>query len=693
MKGIYVLVGILFFAFNAWAEEEKPDTLTRRAVILDEVVVQSFKQGGNLNVLPVAASTISRINLQNQNVWDIKEISSFIPNLYAPDYGAKISSPVYIRGIGSKINAPSVGLYVDGIPYFEKSAFDFDLNEIDYIEVLRGPQGTLYGRNTMGGIINVYTKSPLQYQGTYISASGGNYTNLNATLGYYGKINDQFGYAVSGNYNHTDGYFLNHYTGKNADGMNSGSGRVRLEWRVLPNLSLRLTQSVDYSNQGGYPYAPIDSTGKVSNVNYNEYSSYIRTLSSTGLSLTYKADQYLLNSQTSFQYLSDQQAIDQDFTTQSVYFVTQKQKQYTFSEEINIKSTTNHGYLWLFGAFAFNEQIDNNVAMAYERLNYSTQKLYDLPTRGISFYHQSILNNILTDGLSLTLGIRYDYEKASNDYTAYKDSLDLRQPLGGDFSSTMDFSQLTPKIALQYTLPSSQMFYASITRGYKTGGFNTSFERDEDRSFKPEYSWNYEIGAKGRFWENRIRAELCFFYIDWKNQQIYQMLPSGKGQMLKNAGHSRSKGIELSLQGNLWKGFALQANWGLTDAIFLNYVQSATIDYSGNYIPSVPAQTLGLAANYRIPLRSKLADNLSVNLQYTGTGKLYWAEDNKISQPYYGILNGKISAAKGIATVSLWSKNITNVEYMAYSFAMSNQQYTQKGRPLTVGISINLRIQ
>ncbi|MCL1932502.1 MAG: TonB-dependent receptor [Candidatus Azobacteroides sp.] len=693
MKGIYVLLGIMFLALNVFAEEEKPDTLSRRSVVLDEIVVQSFKQGGNLSVLPMAASTINRKNLQNQNVWDIKDISSFIPNLYAPDYGAKISSPVYIRGIGSKINAPSVGLYVDGIPYFEKSAFDFDLNEIDYIEVLRGPQGTLYGRNTMGGIINVYTKSPLQYQGTYISASGGNYTNLNATLGYYGKINNQFGYAVSGNYNHTDGYFLNHYTGKNADGMNSGSGRVRLEWRIRPDLSLRLTQSVDYSNQGGYPYAPIDSTGRVTDVNYNEYSSYIRTLSSTGLSLTYKANRYQLNSQTSFQYLSDKQGIDQDFTAQSVYFVTQKQKQYTFSEEINIKSTANHWYQWLFGAFAFNEQIDNNVVMDYERLYYSTRKLYDMPTRGISFYHQSGLNNILTDRLSLTLGIRYDYEKASNDYTAYKDSLDLRQPLGGDFSSTMDFSQLTPKVALQYTLPSSQMFYASVTRGYKTGGFNTSFEREEDRSFKPEYSWNYEIGAKGRFWENRIRAELCFFYIDWKNQQIYQTLPSGRGQMLKNAGHSRSRGIELSLQGNLWKGFFLQANGGITDAIFLDYVQSATIDYSKNHIPSVPAQTLGLAADYLIPLRSKLADHVSVNLQYIGTGKLYWNEDNKVSQPYYGLLNGKISASKGIATVSIWAKNITNAEYMAYSFALSNQQYAQKGRLVTVGVSVNLLIK
>ena len=156
MKFIYLFIGTIFLAFSLHAEEA--DTLAKRSILLDEVVIQSFKQDGNFRILPIAASTIARNDLQNQNLIGIKDISSFIPNLFIPDYGSKLTSPVYIRGVGSRINAPSVGLYVDGIPYFERSAFDFDLNEIDYIEVLRGPQGTLYGRNTIGGIINVYTK-------------------------------------------------------------------------------------------------------------------------------------------------------------------------------------------------------------------------------------------------------------------------------------------------------------------------------------------------------------------------------------------------------------------------------------------------------------------------------------------------------------------------------------------------------
>ncbi|MDR0814784.1 MAG: Plug domain-containing protein, partial [Bacteroidales bacterium] len=157
----YILsfVGILVCC-NIFAED--PDTFKIKEIVMDEVVVRSFKHDRNFRTQPISAATINRISIENRNISGIKDISSLVPNLFIPDYGSKLTSPVYIRGIGSKINSPSIGLYVDGIPYFEKSAFDFDMNEIESMEVLRGPQGTLYGRNTMGGLINVHTKSPLQ---------------------------------------------------------------------------------------------------------------------------------------------------------------------------------------------------------------------------------------------------------------------------------------------------------------------------------------------------------------------------------------------------------------------------------------------------------------------------------------------------------------------------------------------------
>lgn len=210
---------LLCLAYTARGEEIEKDTAKIRNVELNEVVVQSFKQQRDLRLEPLSASAVTGTAIQNRNITGIKEFSSFIPNLFMPDYGSKLTSPVYIRGIGSKINAPSVGLYVDGIPYFEKSAFDFDFNEVDRIEVLRGPQGTLYGRNTMGGIINVYTKSPLKYEGTNVWLSNGSYGYRDYALSHYKKIGEKFGYAISGDYRNSDGYFTNLFTDKKADDM------------------------------------------------------------------------------------------------------------------------------------------------------------------------------------------------------------------------------------------------------------------------------------------------------------------------------------------------------------------------------------------------------------------------------------------------------------------------------------------
>ena len=670
---------------------EDQDTVKVRQIDLHEVVVQSFKQNRDLRLEPLSASSVTGTAIQNKNITDIKEFSSFIPNLFMPDYGSKLTSPVYIRGIGSKINAPSVGLYVDGIPYFEKSAFDFNFTEIDRMEVLRGPQGTLYGRNTMGGIINVYTKSPLKYQGTNAFISNGTYGNRDYALSRYAKIGDTFGYALSANYNRSDGYFTNLFTDKKADDQKSGSGRIRLEWKPMDRLSLGLMSSYDYSKQGGYPYAVCDSlTHKPGDVNYNDYSFYKRAMSTTGLTVEYKGEGYSLSSKTAFQYLSDHQGIDQDFSAASVYFANQDQKQKMVSEEFNIKSTTANRYKWLFGAFGFWQGIDNTVIMDYLAAKYSSRKLYDTPTYGIAFYHQSTFDDLLIDGLSATFGIRYDYERASTDFLSFKDTEEDSKQLDA-FYSKLKFSQVTPKFALQYMFPSTGIIYATVTKGYKTGGFNTSFEREEDRSFRPETSWNYEVGAKHPFLDNRLSAELSLFWIDWKNQQINQSLTVGS--MLTNAGRSVSKGVEVTLQGNPVNGLMVQVNYGFTHATFKEYVdEKKNIDYSGNYLPMVPSHTFAVGADYTLSNPCTHIDRFLISLNYTGTGRIYWKEDNKVSQPYYGQLSGKVSATKGFATFAIWAKNITNTHYNAFYFESGGKGLAQLGRPFTIGGSVAIAL-
>lgn len=695
MKKIRIVI-LCLFAMTCplflYAEEVDSMKISNQ-IDLNEVVIQSFKQHKELRTAPLSATAVNGTMLRNREVTGIKDVSSLIPNLFIPDYGSKLTSPVYIRGIGSRINAPSVGLYIDGMPYFEKSAFDFDLSEIDQLEVLRGPQGTLYGRNTMGGIINVYTKSPRKYQGTNLRFTGGNYTYLNGAVSHYGKISDRVAFSVSGDVTNNNGYFTNLHTGKKADDLFAATGRIRLEWDITDRLLLKVISNLDHTDQGGYPYAPYDSVKQAAgSVDYNEYSSYKRMISTSGLNLEYGADLFSISSQTSFQYLSDKQQIDQDFSPADLYFVVQEQKQRMFSEEVNLKSNYVNNYKWLFGAFAFYQGVDNKLDMDYRKQKFFNHKTYDMPTYGFAFYHQSTFDNLFTDGLSLTLGLRYDYEHAENDYTASRETAGETKQTD-KFDETLSFSQLIPKAALQYTFSSGNMFYGTVTKGYKTGGFNTSFNTEKDRTFDPEYSWNYELGTKFSLFEDLLNAEVALFYIDWHKQQIYQPIASGQGSMLKNAGKSESKGVEVSLSGRPFNGFLWQLNYGYTHAKFKEFQTQKSgkaVDYKGNFLPMVPTNTLSLNADYTISSVFNAIDRITFSLAYTGTGKIHWTEDNKHTQSWYGLLNGKVTVSQGITSLSFWAKNITNTEYTAFYFEAMGNRFAQKGKPFTFGGSISV---
>lgn len=659
---------------------------------LEELIIMSPKERKDLSLSPVAASVLNTGMIKSKNLTDIKDISAMVPNLFMPDYGSRLTSPVYIRGIGSKINSPSVGLYIDDIPYFEKSAFDFNLNEIERVEVLRGPQGTLYGRNTMGGLIKVYTRSPLKYQGTSISLGSGSFLTSNAGISHYSKLTENLGMSLSANYNYTDGYNTNIFNDTKADKMHALTSRLRLEWRKSPKLHIGVNSSFDFTDQNGYPYAPYDiDTHTVGDVNYNSEGVYKRLISTSGLTVNSKQEKFEVNSQTSFQYLDDKQGIDQDFTPEALYNANQYQTQRMVSEEINIKSRNDSWYSWLFGAFGFWQGIDNTVTLDYLSKKMKSEKFYDQATYGTAFYHQSEFKNLGINGLSLTLGLRYDIERTTMDYSGHMKNAE-NQTIVSDFEpfrSKLKFGQFTPKVSLQYEFESTGMVYATVSKGYKTGGFNTSFETEEQRTFKPEYSWNYELGAKHPFMDKKMTAEIALFYIDWKNQQISQPLPSGKGALLTNAGHSVSKGAEVSFMWNIYKGLTFNTSYGFTHATFLKYDKGET-SYSGKYLPFVPNHTFNAGLNYSVASPIRGIDRINMNLDFTGNGRIYWKEDNKVSQPFYGLLNAKLGASKGIFTVNVWARNITATDYVAFYFETGNSKLAQRGKPFMTGVDFSI---
>src|SRR5690606_7074762 len=224
---------IVFSAFSQEAEPETEANLvdTLKLYYLNQMVVNSSVKETNLmRNIPSSVSVLSAKQISDSRIESLTELSGYIPNFFIPTYGSKVSTPVYIRGIGARSGPQTVSLYVDNVPSFNTSSYDFEFQDIQRVEVLRGAQGTLYGRNAIGGIINIYTQSPLRNQGMKASLGAGNYGQLTAKAATYNKLGKNVGLSLTGYYKKNDGYFTNDITGKSADNSESAGARLKLEW-------------------------------------------------------------------------------------------------------------------------------------------------------------------------------------------------------------------------------------------------------------------------------------------------------------------------------------------------------------------------------------------------------------------------------------------------------------------------------
>lgn len=756
-----------------------------RYVGLDEiVVVASTKENSDFMQLPSSGTLITGFQLDKRQIKEVKGLSSYVPNLYIPDYGSRLTSAISIRGIGSRINTPVVGMYVDNVPYIDKSAFDFNFYDIERIEVLRGPQGTLYGRNTMGGLINIYTRSPFDYQGTNINLGAGSYNNYNGSVTHYHRISDKFAFSAGGFYKYSGGYFENTYLNKMADEMNNGGGRLRAI--VRPNDALDIDMAVSYerNNQGGYAYSSYDKyNDKVRSVSSNEEGSYKRDLVNASVKVGYKNSGVLFSSVTGYQYLKDRMFMDQDFTPRDIYTIEQKQKINTVSQEFVARSNHSGNYQWTTGLFGFYQSLDTDApvtfrkdgiamiqdvmdqAMAGTPMQVTIQNeqmpilgSYETPVAGAAVYHQSSLNNLFTEGLSLILGLRLDYEKmwishaTSTSMTAQASM--MGKPMGGPITMPVeisgdesdDYLKLLPKVALKYEFSENNgNVYATVSRGYRSGGYNIQMFSDivKDKlmakpdmgggapggagagridssesgsaagdayadikdiiRYKPEQTWNYEVGSHLTFWNKRINIDAAVFCMMTSDQQIAMFAPSGLGRMTVNSGKSRSLGTEISARIMPVDGLQLYTSYGYTNAKFTDYVTNAKINgvtsevkYNGNYIPMVPQNTFSAGADYRIKCMQHTAfiDYVNIGLNYNGAGKIYFTEKNDMAQDFYGTLNCSVGMEKGGFRLDVWFNNILNTEYKTFYFetigeTMSDTAgFFQKGKPFHFGANI-----
>lgn len=731
---------------------------TSDTIEIAEVEVSTSYKGTPLESLrPLANTAIYMRDIEQMRINDIKDLSAMIPNLHLPDYGSRMTSSVYVRGIGSRIDQPAMGLYVDGIPYFNKNGFDFQLADIRSISVLRGPQSTLYGRNTMGGVIDITTLSPMDYQGWRTRLEYGNGQTALARLAYYHRTDNHAAYTIGGYASHSDGFFTNEATGRDCDWNNNLGLTARQEFRTDRNLTISNSILVDWVNQGGYPYRQIDTTTHtLQPIAYNDPCGYHRFTVRDGLALAWQSERMKWNASTSYQYLDDEMTMDQDFTTRSMFTLQQAQQEHALNQDIVVRSLqpitlgiAGQPIVWntLSGAniwgrhnkmqapvtfktdgiqhlildnanHGIHSALGNHVNLSIEEQSFPIHSDFTTVSGGVAIYHHSSFD--IGEHWQTAAGLRIEQEWQYFDYHSHARIHYLLTPyitspraLTTQMSGTerTQFLEISPSFSLTHRANGHWMTHLSVSRGYKAGGFNTQLFSDllqqtmmrdmmkdmgvtmvgsavqtaDVITYKPEYSWNYELGGKLR--TQHLQAEVSLFYIDCRDQQL-TVFPAGMqtGRMMTNAGRTVSYGTEISLHfqtGDL----ALDANYGYTHATFKQY-RSGTANYRGNHLPYAPQHTLMLAADYQLNLNPHGDNSLLFHADWRGTGDIYWDDANLIRQDFYGVLNASVEYRWLQYGVKIWGKNLTDTDYNTFYFVSMQNHFLQQGKPLQMGISL-----
>lgn len=714
------------------------------------VVAPAAKQTFSLRRQPISSTVLSPAAIERERVLSVKDLSAVVPNFYQPDYGSRMTSSIYVRGFGARIDQPVVGVNVDEIPYLNKNSYDFDLFDIARIEVLRGPQGTLYGRNTIGGQLNIYTLSPLGYSGVRASAEYGTGNTVRAKASYYGRVSDNFGISVGGFYTRTDGFFDNAYDGSDCDRGHSAGGRVRMVWQGADGWSIDNVASVGSSLEGGYAYCLYDeASGAVSPVNYNGPNSYERVNVTDGFVVKHEGEKMLFTSATGYQYLYDRMLIDNDFTPRSLFTLVQQQREHALTEDIVLRSNDDsRRWQWITGAYGFYKRLRMEAPVTFledgigdlilgaanagiqsvmpwaklmiEESAFDIASNFKIPTYGLALYHESSLR---AGRWRFTAGLRLDYEASRMDYDNYTSIHYRLSPMMPQFKELsmpfagrerMDFLELLPKFAVNFSTGAGEL-YVAASRGYKAGGFNTQIFSDilqnrlmaammEDMgmpaqpspyneasatTYKPEYSWNYEAGGHLAFADGRVRTDFSLFWIECRDQQL-TVFPEGTttGRMMSNAGRSRSRGVEVSLSWNPTTRLGVWGSYGFTDARFVKF-DDGEADYAGNVLPYAPRNTVSLGATYRLHVGARMLDDVVVNCSWQGAGKIYWNESNTLSQNFYSQLGASVELRKGDFTLSLWGRNLTGTDFYTFYFKSVGNSFFSHGKPRQLGLTLS----
>ncbi len=664
----------------AWAAAQQP-------LVLDSITVTAQKVQANKQDVPSSISVLDARALEDFGLSRLDSLSGLIANIgfAKPD---NVSTQVVFRGIGGMPNMNKTwNINVDGVavPYV---AIDTEL-DVERIEILRGAQGSLYGRNTHAGAINIITKDPGTKLNGKVTAAYERFNTLNVSGEAGAPINDVAAYRLAFGYNRSDGYIKNNFLDeKDTNSMEQFTGRGKLV--LTPGELGKLTFSMyaDKYNSGFDGYSPIDAPLSLQTTNNRPGYSNGYLLSPT---ITWEKDfdSFALTSITNYSRSNYSYLHDWDWGASDLQYSTYDEDFNTVSQELRFSGGRGTKLQWLVGAFGLSEKIDTKTDVIFG----DDASMWGFAP-GDHAQQNSTVNSYIASAfaqliykpipqIELTGAARFDYEKKIMDW---KNKSNIAWFQTGDVDLSKNWAAVSPSASIAWLFAAEQRVYASVARGFKAGDFNNVMVETAivKKAVDPEYTTTYEVGYKGRFLDKRLELNAALFYVDWDDMQVDVEDKNGvfNPYQKMNAGKAHSSGMEVETRALLMPGWEAFANVGyMFEYEFDEFKKDANTDYTGNQLPYTNAYTIGFGSVCRSE------SGLFIGFDGSYNGYKYLLEDNSYRQPGYLLLNAKIGYESEDWDVYLYGRNLLDKRYATAAFSGAKRV----GEPLVVGVQAAYR--
>jgi iron complex outermembrane recepter protein len=685
----------------AQSPQQSPPSAT-----LPPVIVTAQKEPGDQQLLPVSISAVNRETIDALGLNQVGEAVLFSPNtLFAELSARKVSNP-YIRGVGSSPSNPGVTTYIDGVPQLNANSSNVELLDVEQIEFVRGAQSALFGRNTIGGLVNLTTARPSMTQWTsHVEVPLGSQREHGARASASGPLSGSTALGVAVGSRKRNGYTVNDVTGRTLDDRSATFGRAQFVYMPTANWETRFIVGGERDRDGDYALNDLDAVRRNPYHAQRDVAGYTnRDIWSSTVLVRHEGQRYAFSSTTGGVWWKTRDYTDLDYSALPLLTRDNQEKDAQFTQEFRVASAGRNPLQvssdvtvdWQAGAMFFSQHYTQDAVTAFSPYVLSTSlpvaveqrsPTAALDDKGLGVYGMATLT--AWSALGFTVGARLDREARSADIgTSYSPVIAAATKMTGDRT----YSDVSPQAALTWRPVSAVTLYTSLGRGFKTGGFN-AWAPPGQESYNEEHAWNFETGLKTTWGGGKVLVNAAYYRIDWSDMQLTVPTPGAPAQFyIANVGAAKSSGFEVALNAKPTTHLQIYATAGTTDAVFGAGSTSSGIDVSKNKLPLAPDYTASAGA--RLSSGAGRSVGVYAGAEVVLCGAYHYDDLNLVGQSAYSLVNARGGVRLGLVGVEAWVRNAFDTRYVPIAFAYGSLTpsgyIAEAGAPRVFGVTARL---